>query len=600
MSHAVNVSGVWKAMLSTRSLDARLNLLTRAAAAAVALVLLLALGGQTLAASRLGSLQRESYPALRDTRALATTLAALRDALAAGSSDAAAAARADSLAGRFHEIAGSSRVPGLAAADAKLAVYVVQARRTAEGITMSSDADASSAVAALAAYRQIEAQLATSASAAEQDVAAAIAAADRVQRAIMLLLAIAGAFALLVLVTLGAATVRSIAAWTEGVAGTVDGLARGELAVLARSFEEGEAGQLSAALRRLARQLRENSETAHALAAGSFRRATRAVAPKDPMGLALAQITSNMELVATSAQRIARGDLSVQVVPQSEDDTFGQAHASMTRRIVTTLRDVEATRQSIATTIEAMRGDAASLASDTSADADRLRRAADRLSALALRAAADATRGDALTERAGEREAMLEQGAAAVQASLNVLRKVLQRSESVQCLARSSGLLVVRDGGPRDDEARALAARAVAAAGDITRLMIEGSEQGYESGVAIDRVALAAREGTALVRELGDASRRHAVELHAIDEAVVQVHATTTRSADAARQLASRLDALASHARTLDAVLRRVDKGRAPVIRARTLAGDPKLGPVLYRTPPHTHAVFPEMAVASL
>lgn len=486
------------------------------------------------------------------------------------------------------------------AASSRLAAVSLDARaalREAGALAAATDLRAASGSAADGDSGRL---LQTNLAAAERDLEASMQSAVVAQRRMTLAVAGVALLALLVLAAFARATMASLRASAEELAAAVDALARGDTALATLAADRVGGGRLDAALRRLARQLRENTETAHALAAGAYRRATRTVAPRDPMGLALAQITANMERAATAAGRIARGDLSVTVVPQSDDDLFGQAHAGMTRRMVGTLRDVEATRQAIAATIEAMRGDAAALASGTSADADRLRRASDRVSSLALQASADADRGEAMVERADEREALLDEGASALQASLNGLKIMIHRAGSVQRLARDAALLAAREGGAHEDDARALAASGAAAARDITHIMIDGSEQAYESGVALDRVALAAHEGTALVRELNGAARQQATELRGVDDAMVQLHATTTRNAEAARLLAAQLDALASHARALDTILRRVDKGRAPVIRAHTLPGDPKLGPVLYRTPPHAQAVFPNLQAVAI
>jgi methyl-accepting chemotaxis protein len=359
----------------------------------------------------------------------------------------------------------------------------------------------------------------------------------------------------------------------------------------------------------MARQLRENSDVAHALASGAFRRAARGTAPHDPIGVALARVASTMEEIATSAQRVARGDLRATLTPQSPDDAFGQAHAAMMRRITTTLRDVEAARLRIAQEIEAMRDDAAALASASAADADRLRRTVERVSGLAIQVRADAERSESLAQRADDGERLVEEGSATLHTSVHGIREVLQRSDDVQRLARNAGLLAVcamADAGQvkrsaqateaLEGEARALAAEAAAAARTMTRVMIDGSEKAYESGVAIDRVAGVVHESATMVRELEGTARRRAAELALVDEKVVQVQGTVAQGADRARQLATRLDLLSSHVRQLDAVLRRLNRGHAPVIMA-TSPATARSGPALYVTPPHAASAIPRLSI---
>jgi methyl-accepting chemotaxis protein len=227
--------------------------------------------------------------------------------------------------------------------------------------------------------------------------------------------------------------------------------------------------------------------------------------------------------------------------------------------------------------IDAMRGDAAALASSANIDADRLRRTEERLVTVGVQARSDVVRGSVLAERAVESESMLTAGSLAMQASLDGVGGVLRSADAVQDLARKAGLLAVRaavsPSGTGDDaavlhaaEARALATDAAAAGSTITRIMIGGTECAYEAGVAFDRVALAVKDCTSLVREIGATSLRQASELQEIDAVVSQVTRTTSNSAETARQLVHRLDALAAHARRLEATVRRASHARGASI----------------------------------
>lgn len=365
---------------------------------------------------------------------------------------------------------------------------------------------------------------------------------------------------------------------------TVDALAAGELGVVIRDSADDAVAGLNGALRRLAHQLRDNAETAQALADGAYRRAARPMAAHDPIGIALARLTTRVTDLAATSQRVARGEPGLGVTPQSDEDTFGRAYAAMLEHVAATLMDVESTRVAMLTVIDAMRGDAAALASSAHIDADRLRRTEEQLATVALQARTHGTRGAVLAERATESEALLASGAAALQSSINGVCGVLRSAETVQHLAREAGLLAVRGATTTaeasEDEAvrhagaaRALATDAAAAASTITRMMISGTEHAYEAGVAFDRVAIAVRDGTALVHELGIASRGQAAALQEIDETVLQVSRTTSNSAETARQLVHRLDSLASQTRRLELTGRRVPRRRmAPMINVTTSA----------------------------
>jgi methyl-accepting chemotaxis protein len=592
----------WKTVFAGRSLDSRIRLVPRAGVVLVALFFSIAMVGQSIASGRLAALQRDDYPALRETRELATLLGSAQAELDATSRDGSGLGRADSLAARFHAISRLSQPAGVSAIDRAFGSYYLSARRAALGTAGSDDATVAGDAEVRAMYRQLQARLLADITAGEQHVASTLASAASLQSLVSWTLALCGMVAALLLALLGLAATVSISGSIDEITRTVDTLVAGELGTRISDTERGSLGRLNASLRRLARQMRDNSATAHALAAGDYRSATRTREPADPIGLALSQLSSSMEAIAMVAQRVSRGDLGGEVTPQGLDDAFGHAQAAMHRRVGAAFSDMEATRHSIASLVEQMRGDALALATATGEDADRLRRTVDHLAVVTLQARAQAARGDVLAERTSENALMLQQGTSAFEASQEMLREVVRKSAVVQRLARDAARLAVRstsaEAADLQEGARALAGQAAATTSEIIRVVVEGTEHGHTAGVAIDRVAIALQDGTALVREVSASTASQSRALVAIDEAIVQVHGTTSRSADMARQLSSRLDTLASQARRLDALLRRFR-------RTPSTWGTPALieelavtGPVLYRTPPHAQSAFPKLAMA--
>ena len=612
MTHADRFSGSVAAALGKRSVDARIRFIPRMAGVLMGLVLACAIGGGLLASWRTGRLASQEQPAVTDSRQLGDIVVAVREQLAdAAIAPADRLVRADSLAERFHAIARDRRpTPSsrarLTDADSRFTTWYVQARSVAQGIDTGVDSDASSGVAVTTGYRALRGQLAADVDLAERELASGVATAGALQYTTVTVLVLAGVVSSVLFVLFTGATTRAVDGSLDQTAGAIDALVAGDFSVVISDAEAGAMGRLNQSLRRMSRQLRANSETAHALADGAFRRATLTRAPADPTGKALANLTASMEAMAASAHRISRGDLTATFTPQSDEDAFGQAYAAMIRRITGVMREVESTRATIAQTVEQMRGDAAELAACTSDDADQLRRAIDRISFVAMQAQASATRSAVLEERAHESSALVTAGNSALQGSIDGVKDVLRKSAAVQSLARNAALLAVGSGteagharlagrhvGGMVEEARALATQAASAAGEITRIMIDGTESAHDSAVALDQVAAGMQASTRLVRELGAVTREQATDLLQIDESIVQMHGTTLRNAATARQLATRLDALAGHARRLDSAVRRFSR-----TSERSIATDVRRGPVLYRTPPHAVLAFPRLAIA--
>ncbi|MFL5608753.1 MAG: hypothetical protein ACJ8AD_20020 [Gemmatimonadaceae bacterium] len=179
--------------------DAGGSSLFRNAALPLLLVIFVALAAATLAGLQLRSVADEHLPALRDAQTLdamaAVTGAALRGA---------DFARADDLAQRFHAVAGSRRYSEakrseMRSYDASFVDYFVSARRVAEGVSMSDEADLSSAELARLAKGILKERLDTGMAADRRAVASSSVAAMKLRLAVSLLFALAASVALFLL-----------------------------------------------------------------------------------------------------------------------------------------------------------------------------------------------------------------------------------------------------------------------------------------------------------------------------------------------------------------------------------------------------------------
>lgn len=402
---------------------------------------------------------------------------------------------------------------------------------------------------------------------------------------------VAGAAALLVNL-LGRSTANSVSGTFARAASLVDRIASGDFTSSLPISADNAQESLHYSIRRLTGTLSDNVAAAEALASGSYRKVAPPRAADNAIGIALGKVADYMDQMATSAHRIARGDLSGAEASPDASDTLGQANAAMVRQIVSIMQDVEAMKQSIAATTDAMRSEVEDLIAGTGEDSEQLRRAADRVAQMALQAHANASRATTLEERSQDTAAIVLDGASAIQGSLGALKEVCRKTEVVQDLARTAGLVAVsalskgssadsaqQGVGAVENEVRQLAIKAASVSMEVNRLTMAGVDAAAESHLILDRMGDGVHETRYLVRELTNASRTQAAELLAIDEAVAGAHAIARRNAATARQLASRVESLTSHSRRLDTLLRRFQKSDSGATPKRLV------GPVLYRTP---------------
>jgi hypothetical protein len=171
----------------------------RAATLPLLLVVFVALAAAALAWFQLRSVEQEHLPALRDAQQLDATATVTGAALRSADF-----VRADSLAQRFHAVAGSTRSgegtqSRMRSYDASFVDYYVSARRVAEGTSMSEEADLSSAESATLAKGILRERLATGMAAGRQAVSATSVVALKLRIAVSLLFALLAAVALYLL-----------------------------------------------------------------------------------------------------------------------------------------------------------------------------------------------------------------------------------------------------------------------------------------------------------------------------------------------------------------------------------------------------------------
>jgi hypothetical protein len=184
---------------SSQAGDVRGSSRFRGAALPVLLVFFVALAAATLAWFQLRSVENEHQPALRDAQQLDATAAVTGAALRSGDF-----VRADSLAQRFHAVAGSVQISEgkqseMRSYDASFVDYYVSARRVAEGTSMSEEADLSSSESATLAKGILKERLDTGMAADRKVVEGSSVAAMKLRIAVSLLFALVAGIALYLL-----------------------------------------------------------------------------------------------------------------------------------------------------------------------------------------------------------------------------------------------------------------------------------------------------------------------------------------------------------------------------------------------------------------
>jgi methyl-accepting chemotaxis protein len=125
----------------------------------------------------------------------------------------------------------------------------------------------------------------------------------------------------------------SIARPLKAVVDAADRLATGDLSVDMGSDSRDETGQLQQAMGRMILSLRRMGETANRIAQGDLEVEVVPNSERDVFGAAMKNMVESLRRMAATADRIAAGDLTVQAQPVSEKDRLGHSFSTMTRNL---------------------------------------------------------------------------------------------------------------------------------------------------------------------------------------------------------------------------------------------------------------------------
>jgi methyl-accepting chemotaxis protein len=132
------------------------------------------------------------------------------------------------------------------------------------------------------------------------------------------------------LVGLAIFAVRSLTRPMKEAVRVADRIAQGDMSAKIQVRSRDEIGQLLMSMQTMVAYLHEMAGAAQAIARGDL---TQQVTPRseaDTFGHAFAGMSDYLRDMATVAERVAAGDLDVRIEPRSQDDLFGRAFATMT------------------------------------------------------------------------------------------------------------------------------------------------------------------------------------------------------------------------------------------------------------------------------
>ncbi len=331
----------------------------------------------------------------------------------------------------------------------------------------------------------------------------------------------------------------------------------------------------------ISRGLRKIATMAQAIAIGDLS-LTVSVAANDEIRDVVTTVnvmTDNLRLTAAMADRIADGDLMVQPKPLSEKDTLGLALERMVERLRSVVADAISASENVSSGSQELSAASEQVSHGATEQASAAEEASASMEQMAANIKQNADNA-AQTEKISRQSAKdAELSGEAVSRAVVAMQTIAEKIGIVQEIARQTDLLALnaaveaaRAGEHGKgfavvaSEVRKLAERSQTAASEISTVSSETVKAAQSAGEMLTRLVPDIRKTAELVTEISAACREQDIGASQINEAIQQLDKVTQQNASASEQMSATSEELAAQSEELQASIAffRTDRSAVP------------------------------------
>jgi methyl-accepting chemotaxis protein len=361
-----------------------------------------------------------------------------------------------------------------------------------------------------------------------------------------------------------AVIIRSITRPLTEAVRVVERVAEGDITMEIDKVTRDETGRLLGAMRDMVASQRAMASAAEQIAAGDVSVQVASRSARDTLGNAFGEMVRSQRVMATAAERIAAGDLTVQIQARSENDVLGGAFAEMVRRLSHTIAEVRAGAGALSAASTQVSATANSLSQGTSEQAASVEETSASLEEMGATIGQNAENSRRMERMAVQGARDAEQSGRTVQETVEAMQTIAEKIEIIEEIAYQTNLLALnaaieaaRAGEHGKGfavvatEVRKLAERSQGAAREISSLAGSSVAVAERSGRLLGELVPAIRGTAELVQEVSAASAEQSAGVTQINRAMSQMDQVTQRNASSAEELASTAEELSSQAEAL-------------------------------------------------
>jgi methyl-accepting chemotaxis protein len=316
--------------------------------------------------------------------------------------------------------------------------------------------------------------------------------------------------------------------------------------------------------------LKKNIKMAQAIGAGDL---SLEGSPEghDEMGslaVAMNEMKESMQEVTRLAQRIAEGDLELEVSTRSDKDELMQALQTMVKKLIRVVHEVKTASGSVALGSRAMNNASQEMSHGTAeqaASAEEASSSVEQMTANIRQNMKNALETEKIAVKAAQDA---REGGIAVSATVAAMKDIAKKIMVIEEIARQTNLLALnaaieaaRAGehgqgfGVVAAEVRKLAERSQSAAGEIGKLSNSSVEVAEKAGTMLEVIVPSIQKTSELVQEISDASKEQDAGTEQINRAIRQLDQIIQKNASASEEMASTAEELSNQADQLQKMI---------------------------------------------